>query len=52
MINFDVYANKNKTENNLKWSYIPDYPYRRLIIGGSRSAKTNALLNLINNQPD
>ena len=26
--------------------------YRILIIGGSASGKTNALLNLINNQPD
>ena len=31
---------------------IPDHPYRIIIIGGSRSAKTNVLLNLINNQPD
>ena len=52
MINFDDYANKNKTEHNLKWPYIPDHPYRILIIGGSGSGKTNALLNLINNQPD
>ena len=27
-------------------------PYRILIIGGFGSGKTNALLNLINNQPD
>ena len=39
-------------QNNQKWSYIPDYLYRILIIGGSGSGKTNALLNLINNQPD
>ena len=52
MINFDYYTNKNKTENNLKWSYIPDHLYRILIIGGSGSGKTNALLNLIDNQPD
>ena len=52
MINFDDYANENKTERNLKWPYIPDHPYRMLIIGGSGSGKTNALLNLINNQPD
>ena len=32
--------------------FFPDDPYRVLIIGGSRSGKTNALLNLINNQPD
>ena len=52
MISFDNYANENKTEHNLKWPYIPDYPYRILIIGGSGSVKANALLNLINNQPD
>ena len=52
MINFDDYENENKTEHNLNWPYIPDYPYRILIIGGSGSEKTNALLNLINNQPD
>ena len=37
-------------QHNLKWPYIPDYPYRILIIGGSGSRKTNALLNLISNQ--
>ena len=52
MINFDNYANENKTEHNQNWPYIPDYPYRILIIGGSGSGKANALLNSINNQPD
>ena len=52
MINFDEYTNENKREHNLSWPYIPDHPYRLLIIGGSGSGKTNALLNLINNQPD
>ena len=52
MINFDEYTNGNKTEHNSKWPYIPDHPYRILIAGGSGSGKTNALLNLINNQPD
>ena len=52
MINFVDFGNENKTEHNLKWPYIPDHPYRILIIGGSGSGKTNALLNLINNQPD
>ena len=52
MINFDDYANENKTEHNLKWLYIPDHRYIILIIVGSGSGKTNALLNLINNQPD
>ena len=52
MINFDDYTNENIIEHNSMWSYIPDLPYRILIIGGSGSGKTNALLNLINNHPD
>ena len=52
MINFDDYKNKNKTQHNSKWPYIPDHPYWILIIGGSGSGKTKALLNLIENQPD
>ena len=52
MINFDDYTNENIIEHNSKWPYIPDHPYRILIIGSSGSGKTNALLNLINNQPD
>ena len=52
MINFNDDTYKNKSEHNLKWPYIPDYRYRILIIGDSGSGKTNALLNLINNQPD
>ena len=52
MINFDGYVNENKTEHNKNWSYAPDHPYRILIIGGSGSGKTNALLNVIENQPD
>ena len=52
MINFDDYTNENIIEHNPKWPYIPDYRYRILIIGSSGSGKTNALLNLINNQPD
>ena len=57
MINSDDYQNENKTlqelrSHNLKWPSIPDHPNRILKIGGSRSGKANALLNLINNQPD
>ena len=51
-INFDDYTNENKIEHNSNWPYIPDHTYRILIIGGSGSEKTNALLNLTNNQPD
>ena len=52
MITFDGYANENKTKHNLKWPHIPDDPYRILIIGGSGSKKTSALLKLINSEPD
>ena len=52
MINFDECTNENKINHNPNWPYIPDHPYRILIVGGSESGKTNTLLNLINNQPD
>ena len=52
MINFDDYTNENKSGYSSKWPYIPDHPYRILIAGGSGSRKANALLNLINNQPE
>ena len=49
IINIDDASNK---EHNLKWPYFPDHPYKILIIGGSGSGKVNALLILINSQPD
>ena len=52
MINFDDCANENKTEHNKNWPYIPDKPYRIVIVGGSGSGKTNVLLNLIEKQLD
>ena len=52
MINFDDCENENKRQHNSKWPYIPDHPNIILIIGGSGSGKTNALFNLIENQPD
>ena len=52
MINLDSITNENNREHNEKWPYIPDHLYRIIIIGGSRSGKTNALLNLINNKDD
>ena len=42
MINFDDYPNENKTKHNPKWPYIPDHPYRILIIRRSGSGKTSA----------
>ena len=50
MINLDDIINENNKNHNKKWPYIPDHPYRILIIGGSGSGKTNALLNLINKE--
>ena len=52
MINLDSITNENNKECNEKWPFIPDHPYRILIIGGSGSGKTNALLNLIKEQDD
>ena len=47
MKNYDQSIEKNQNPN---W---PDHPYRILIIGGTRSGKTNGLLNLIKHQrPD
>ena len=39
-------------EHNSNWPEISNHPYRILRIGGSGSGKTNALLNLINHEPD
>ena len=52
MINLDSITNKKNKEHNEKWPYIPDHPYRILIICGSGSGKTNTLLNLIKGQDD
>ena len=38
--------------HNKNWLYFPDHPYRILIVGGSGYGKTNALLNLMENQQD
>ena len=52
MFNVDSITNENSKIRNKKWLFIPDHAYRILIIGGSGSGKTNALLNLINPQDD
>ena len=49
---FDDVTKKTRAEHNPKWPYIPDHPYRILIIGGSGSGKTNALFILIGYQND
>ena len=50
MINLDSITNKHNKECNGEWQYIPDHPYRIMIIGSSWSEKSNALINLINEQ--
>ena len=52
MFNFDYIRNEDIKEYNPNWPEIPDYPYRILIVGGSGSGKTNALVNLINHEAD
>ena len=53
MFNFGYITKEDiKEEHNPNWPEIPDHPYRALIFGGSGFGKTNALLNLINNEPD
>ena len=44
MFNLDAITNKNNKNDDKKWSY------KTLIIGPSRSGKTNVLLNLIQKQ--
>ena len=44
------YEESIEINHNLNWRYISDNPYRILIIGGSRSGKTNLLFNLIKHQ--
>ena len=46
----ESYDQSIKINNNPNWPYIPDHPYRILIIGGSGSEKINVLLNLIKHQ--
>ena len=50
MKNYDQSVEINHNPN---LSYIPEHPYRILIIGGSGSGKANVLLNLIKHiRPD
>ena len=52
LVNLDNIINDNNNNHNEKWPYIPDHPYKILIIGGSGLGKTNTLLNLINEEKD
>ena len=52
MIELDNVIKENIKEHNPNCPQVPDHPYRILIVGGSKSGKTNSLFNLINQQPD
>ena len=52
MFNFDYITKEDIKEHNSKWPETLDHPYRTLVIGGIASGKINALLNLINHEPD
>ena len=52
MLNFDYITKEDIKEHNPNWSEIPEHPHRILIVTGSGSGKTNALLNVINHEPD
>ena len=47
-----IVLQKKIWKHNPVWTEIPNYLYRILVVGGSRSRKTIALLNLINHEPD
>ena len=50
MINFDYITKEDMKEHSQNLPEIPDHSCRILIVGGSGSGKTNALLNLINHE--
>ena len=52
MIKFDDVTKRHIKEHNPNWPQIPHHPYRIFWIGGSGFGKTNALLNVINHEPD
>ena len=45
-------AKEDMKEHYPTWPQIPDHPHKILIVGSSGSGKKNALLNLMNRQPD
>ena len=51
MFNFNYITNEDTKEYNQNSAEIPDHSYRILIVRGSGSGTTNALLDLINLEP-
>ena len=52
MFNFDYITKEDIKKYYSNSPEIPGHPYRILVIGGSGSGKTNALLSLIKHKPD
>ena len=53
MFSFDYITKEDIKKHNPNCPQIPDHPYRILIVGGSGSRETNALLNnVISHQQD
>ena len=52
IINFDIITGINKKKHDTNQPSTPDHPYRILTAGGFVSGNTNALLDLINCQPN
>ena len=52
MFNLYYFTKEVLKEHNLIWPYFPHHTYRTLLVWGSRFGKTNALLILINQEPD
>ena len=52
MFNFDYITEEHIKEQITNWKESLNQPYRILIMGGSGSGKTNALLDVINHEPD
>ena len=52
MLIFDYVKKEDIKEHNPNQPEVNDHPYRIFVIAGSGSGKTNALLNLINHEPN
>ena len=52
MLAIDDVTNEVIEERNSSWSKFTDYSYIILVIGGSRSGKTNLLFSITSHQSD
>ena len=52
MFTVDYITKQDIKKHNPNWPEIPCHLYRILMAGDSGSGKTNALLNLVNHEPD